>query len=294
MGHVSRNDGQPEIGEERRVGQGPDALHNRSFRFFRQKNDSSQFPSGQTSERCQLGNIPGPTKSPGETSEIRENRWEFARSDKDPGAGTGSAVHGAARKIRKDERNSGQVTRQTGQLRGTSGQDERVLRLPPTTGRYPLSAGGHSALSHWPRPRALPAGCAGGRLVFDVFLIIACLVKTRERFTVIGQVMTMPMFFAGNAIDPLAMMPLWHKAVACCNPLASQLDALRSLMLADGVSEVGLATDFAVRIVGAWLYPRLAQQPSDRHGSPRIVAAAIPCGAMDGVSATARYPNGAT
>ena len=38
-------------------------------------------------------------------------------------------------------------------------------------------------------------------------LIIACLVKTRERFMGIGQVMTMPLFFASNAIYPIAIMP---------------------------------------------------------------------------------------
>jgi ABC-2 type transport system permease protein len=36
-------------------------------------------------------------------------------------------------------------------------------------------------------------------------LIIAALVKTRERFMGIGQVLTMPLFFASNAIYPLAI-----------------------------------------------------------------------------------------
>ncbi|MGZ5764908.1 MAG: hypothetical protein ACXWHZ_16545 [Usitatibacter sp.] len=31
--------------------------------------------------------------------------------------------------------------------------------------------------------------------------------KTRERFMGIGQVLTMPLFFASNAIYPLDMMP---------------------------------------------------------------------------------------
>jgi ABC-2 type transport system permease protein len=92
-------------------------------------------------------------------------------------------------------------------------------------------------------------------------------VKTRERFMGIGQVLTMPMFFASNAIYPIAMMPSWLKAVAWCNPLTYEVDALRALMLADGVSDFGLTVDFLVLIgttgvltlVGAWLYPRLAQ-----------------------------------
>jgi ABC-2 type transport system permease protein len=107
-----------------------------------------------------------------------------------------------------------------------------------------------------------------GAALFSTFsLIIACLVKTRERFMGIGQVLTMPMFFASNAIYPIAMMPWWLKAVAWANPLTYEVDGLRALMLADGVSEFGLAADFVVLVgttgvltlIGAWLYPRLAQ-----------------------------------
>lgn len=107
-----------------------------------------------------------------------------------------------------------------------------------------------------------------GAALFSTFsLIIACLVKTRERFMGIGQVLTMPMFFASNAIYPLAMMPAWLRAVAWCNPLTYLVDALRAMMLAGGVSEFGLTADFLVLVgttgvltlVGAWLYPRLGR-----------------------------------
>jgi ABC-type multidrug transport system permease subunit len=47
-----------------------------------------------------------------------------------------------------------------------------------------------------------------GAALFSTFsLIIACFVKTRERFMGIGQVLTMPIFFASNAIYPLSLMP---------------------------------------------------------------------------------------
>lgn len=59
-----------------------------------------------------------------------------------------------------------------------------------------------------------------GSAVFSTFsLIIACLVKTRERFMGIGQVLTMPLFFASNAIYPLDLMPPWLKVIARANPL---------------------------------------------------------------------------
>ena len=88
-----------------------------------------------------------------------------------------------------------------------------------------------------------------GAALFSTFsLIIACLVKTRERFMGIGQVLTMPMFFASNAIYPIAMMPSWLKAVAWVNPLTYEVDALRALMLVGGASEFGLAVDFLVLV----------------------------------------------
>ncbi|MFZ1992152.1 MAG: ABC transporter permease, partial [Alphaproteobacteria bacterium] len=44
-----------------------------------------------------------------------------------------------------------------------------------------------------------------GSALFSTFsLIVACLVKTRERFMGIGQLLTMPIFFASNAIYPLS------------------------------------------------------------------------------------------
>ena len=106
-----------------------------------------------------------------------------------------------------------------------------------------------------------------GAACFSTFsLIIACLVKTRERFMGIGQVLTMPLFFASNAIYPIALMPFWLQIIARCNPLSYVVDALRALMLVNGISAFGLGIDFAVLIVvtaalvmiGARLYPRVA------------------------------------
>ena len=77
--------------------------------------------------------------------------------------------------------------------------------------------------------------------LFSTFsLIIACIVKTRERFMGIGQFLTMPIFFASNAIYPLAMMPAWLRAISRVNPLSYEVDGLRSLMLAHGQSQFGL------------------------------------------------------
>jgi len=86
----------------------------------------------------------------------------------------------------------------------------------------------------------------GSGLFATLSLIIACLVKTRERFMGIGQVLTMPIFFASNAIYPLSLMPSWLKVVAHANPLTYEVDVLRTLMLANGTSDFGVLLDFAV------------------------------------------------
>jgi ABC-2 type transport system permease protein len=106
-----------------------------------------------------------------------------------------------------------------------------------------------------------------GATLFSTFsLIIACIVKTRERFMGVGQVLTMPLFFASNAIYPTAIMPAWLKIISHLNPLTYLVDALRTLMLAGSASSFGLGIDYAVILItttvlvliGARLYPRLA------------------------------------
>jgi ABC-2 type transport system permease protein len=86
----------------------------------------------------------------------------------------------------------------------------------------------------------------GSALFSTLSLIIACIVKTRERFMGIGQVLTMPIFFASNAIYPLSLMPVWLKTVSRFNPLTYEVDALRAMMLVHGASDYGLLVDFAV------------------------------------------------
>ena len=89
-----------------------------------------------------------------------------------------------------------------------------------------------------------------GSALFSTFsLAVACIVKTRERFMGIGQVLTMPLFFASNAIYPLAIMPQWLHILARINPLSYQVDALRTLMVQGGQSIFGLGTDFAIQLV---------------------------------------------
>ncbi len=107
-----------------------------------------------------------------------------------------------------------------------------------------------------------------GAAFFATFsLVIACLVKTRERFMGIGQVLTMPLFFASNAIYPVELMPGWLQVVARANPLTYEVDSLRALMVVGGESVYGVGLDFAVLLattglivlLGARLYPTVVR-----------------------------------
>jgi ABC-2 type transport system permease protein len=106
---------------------------------------------------------------------------------------------------------------------------------------------------------------AGAGCFATLSLIIAAIVKTRERFMGIGQILTMPLFFASNAIYPLSIMPSWLRMVARVNPLSYEVDALRALMIAGGASAFGLVTDFVLLIgttallviVASYVYPRV-------------------------------------
>jgi ABC-2 type transport system permease protein len=107
----------------------------------------------------------------------------------------------------------------------------------------------------------------GAGIFATLSLIIACLVKTRERFMGIGQMVTMPLFFASNAIYPIEMMPGWLQVISYGNPLTYVVDALRGVMVVGGESEFGILLDIALllvmsavlMVIAGRLYPRVAR-----------------------------------
>jgi ABC-2 type transport system permease protein len=82
---------------------------------------------------------------------------------------------------------------------------------------------------------------------FSIF--VASLLKTRERFMGIGQAITMPLFFASNAIYPLSLMPDWLKVIATINPLSYAVEGLRALTITGNPTTVPL--DFLVSLIFA-------------------------------------------
>ena len=105
----------------------------------------------------------------------------------------------------------------------------------------------------------------GAAFFSTLSLIIACLVKTRERFMGVGQLLTMPLFFASNAIYPIAIMPTWLQVISHANPLTYEVDALRGLMVVGGVNTYPIGLDVLVLVgatvllivIAARLYPRV-------------------------------------
>ncbi len=97
-----------------------------------------------------------------------------------------------------------------------------------------------------------PLDVAGVFLVVVLFamcfaslsMTLASFLKTRDRMMGIGQAITMPLFFASNAIYPIDLMPTWLQAISKYNPLSYVVDAVRSMLLTGDYS--GLPLDILV------------------------------------------------
>ncbi|WP_255492660.1 ABC transporter permease [Candidatus Nitrosotalea sp. TS] len=89
---------------------------------------------------------------------------------------------------------------------------------------------------------------------FSMFL--ASYLKTRDRMMGIGQALTMPLFFASNAIYPIAIMPIWLQYISIANPLSYVVDAIRSMLLA-GTYE-NLPVDILVLVIATVVFVTLA------------------------------------
>jgi ABC-2 type transport system permease protein len=95
-------------------------------------------------------------------------------------------------------------------------------------------------------------------------ITIAGLVLSRDRLMGIGQAITMPLFFASNALYPVQLMPGWLQVINHINPLSYEVEALRGLLVG---TPARLGLDFGVLAVAAGvmisiaaaLLPRLAR-----------------------------------
>jgi ABC-2 type transport system permease protein len=77
-----------------------------------------------------------------------------------------------------------------------------------------------------------------GAAFASVSTFIALVLKTRDRVMGVSQIMTMPLFFASNALYPISLMPPWLQAVALVNPLSYVVSALRALLITGDLSHL--------------------------------------------------------
>lgn len=103
----------------------------------------------------------------------------------------------------------------------------------------------------------------GAMFFATLSMVLAALVKTRERFMGIGQVITMPLFFASNALYPIAIMPAWLQVLATINPLSYVVELLRGYLLGGAMPRAGhdwlvlLGVTVIIQVIAARLYPRI-------------------------------------
>ena len=103
----------------------------------------------------------------------------------------------------------------------------------------------------------------GASFFTGLSMIIASIVKTRERFMGIGQTITLPLFFASNAIYPISIMPSWLQVVANINPLSYMVDGIRSLLVTGNVTRLSydivilIIVTFAISLLSAYMYTKV-------------------------------------
>lgn len=96
-------------------------------------------------------------------------------------------------------------------------------------------------------------------------IVFASFLRKRERFMGVIQLITMPLFFASNALYPIELMPQALQYVTLFNPLYYVVDVLRSLLITNDLSSVPLHIGILLLITvlfilaGIWGLKRLME-----------------------------------
>ena len=107
------------------------------------------------------------------------------------------------------------------------------------------------------------AAVAGGAILLSALsMVIASAVRSREQFMGLGQLITLPLLFASNALYSVSIMPGWLQGVAQVNPLTYQVEILRHLLV--GVGPDRLLLDAAVLLGGTIVTVALATRTFPR------------------------------
>ncbi|MQY30058.1 ABC transporter permease [Nocardia aurantia] len=97
-----------------------------------------------------------------------------------------------------------------------------------------LVMGVHMTLNPLKLLGAVVAVMLGASFFACLSMTIAGLVGQRDRLMGIGQAITMPLFFASNALYPLDLMPGWLRVISHVNPLSYEVEMLRGLLVGAG------------------------------------------------------------
>jgi ABC-2 type transport system permease protein len=81
-------------------------------------------------------------------------------------------------------------------------------------------------------------------------MTLAGLVRNRDRLMGIGQAITMPLFFASNALYPVDIMPAWLHVLSTVNPLSYEVNALRALLIGTAFNPVDIVVLVVAPIIG--------------------------------------------
>lgn len=109
---------------------------------------------------------------------------------------------------------------------------------------------------------ALVAVLLGATLLSALSMVIASTVRSREQFMGLGQLVTLPLLFASNALYSVSIMPGWLQGVAKVNPLTYLVEMLRQLLV--GVGPNRLALDVAVLLGGILITVAIASRTFPR------------------------------
>jgi ABC-2 type transport system permease protein len=127
-----------------------------------------------------------------------------------------------------------------------------------------LLLGVHLELAPWRLLGMIVVLVLGSAFFCCLSITIAGVVLSRDRLMGFGQAITMPLFFASNALYPVQLMPGWLQVVNHINPLSYEVEALRGLLV-DTPARLGLdllvlvlAAVFMISVAAA-LLPRLAK-----------------------------------
>jgi energy-coupling factor transporter ATP-binding protein EcfA2 len=129
------------------------------------------------------------------------------------------------------------LTVEAGEIFGLLGPNGagKTTTIRMMTTLLPVRTGSIAVFDITPNPLRLLGAAAvlvlGAGFFCCLSITIAGMVLRRDRLMGIGQAIMMPLFFASNALYPVAVMPGGLRVLNHVNPLSYEVEALRGLLV---------------------------------------------------------------